>query len=213
MHAYAEWVRDFPFSSAFVQFAILGTLGELLPGWLRTRKLLTCTRTQLLGKILGWGLLGLLIKLGFLMMKGAAAAVIDHGLLPDSFRQGLGWALLGLLIKLGFLMMKGAAAAVIDHGLLPDSFRQGLGWALTVSVLTNLFFGPQMMFGHRLWDNVILRQRHWAGLEKAWWTLLWFWIPAHTVTFALPPDFQIGLAAAWSVVLGAILGSTNRKAR
>lgn len=177
MHAYAEWVRSCPFTSAFIQFAILGTLGELLPGWLKARKLIPCTRAQLLGKILGWGLLG-------------------------------------LLIKLGFLMMKGAAVTVIDHGLLPDSFRQGLGWAVTVSVLTNLFFGPQMMFGHRLWDNIILRQRNWAGLEKAWWTLLWFWIPAHTVTFALPVDYQIGLAAAWSVVLGVILGATSgRKAR
>jgi hypothetical protein len=70
-----------------------------------------------------------------------------------------------------------------------------------------------MMFGHRLWDNVILRQRNWIGLEKAWWTLIWFWIPAHTLTFSLPPDYQIGLAALWSIVLGVILGFTTRKGK
>jgi hypothetical protein len=38
------------------------------------------------------------------------------------------------------------------------------------------------------------------------WSLAWFWVPAHAVTFALPPDWRIGLAALWSVVLGLILG-------
>lgn len=174
--SYTAWVRELPFTSAFLQFAVLGTLGELLPWWLKHRRTLPCTRTQFMGKVLGWGLLG-------------------------------------LLIKLGFLMMKGATTATIEHGLLPESFRQGLGWAFSVSVLTNLFFGPQMMFGHRLWDNVILRQRNWIGLEKAWWTLIWFWIPAHTLTFSLPPDYQIGLAALWSIVLGVILGFTTRKGK
>jgi hypothetical protein len=41
--------------------------------------------------------------------------------------------------------------------------------------------------------------------------MIWFWIPAHTITFSLPTDFQIGLAALWSVVLGVILGFFNRK--
>jgi hypothetical protein len=42
-------------------------------------------------------------------------------------------------------------------------------------------------------------------------SLLWFWIPAHSVTFALPKPYQIGLAAIWSVALGIILGFYNRK--
>lgn len=171
---YTHWVTGHPWQSAFIQFLLLGTLGELLPGFLKRRSLkLPCTHTQLAGKLLAWGLLGLLIKLGFLMMKGAAAAVLDKGLLPGLFAQGLGYAFL-------------------------------------VSVITNLFFGPQMMFFHRLEDNIILRERNWAGLEKAWWTLIWFWIPAHTITFALPVDYQIGLAAIWSIVLGLILGLSRK---
>jgi hypothetical protein len=31
-------------------------------------------------------------------------------------------------------------------------------------------------------------------------------IPAHTITFSLPADYQIRLAALWSLALGLILG-------
>ena len=40
----------------------------------------------------------------------------------------------------------------------------------------------------------------------AWRTLIWFWIPAHTLTFSLAVDYQVGLAALWSLALGLILG-------
>lgn len=120
------------------------------------------------------------------------------------------WALLGIIIKYGFAGMKGFASALIEHRLLPAFVASGLGWAFAVSVLTNFFFGPQMMFFHRLEDNLILRRWDMAGLSTAWWTLLWFWIPAHTITFALPTEYQIGLAALWSIVLGLILGLAKK---
>ena len=107
----------------------------------------------------------------------------------------LAWAVLGLLIKYGFTGMKGATRALLDHQLLPSFCTGGLGWAFAVSLLTNLFFGPQMMFFHRLEDNLIAWKWDTTGLTTAWWTLIWFWIPAHTVTFMLPAEYQIGLAA------------------
>jgi hypothetical protein len=118
----------------------------------------------------------------------------------------LAWAVLGIVIKYGFAGMKGFTRALLDHQMLPSIFDSGVGWAFAVSVLTNVFFGPQMMLLHRLEDNLISWERNLAGLTTAWWTLLWFWIPAHTVTFSLPTEYQIGLAALWSVVLGVILG-------
>ena len=108
--------------------------------------------------------------------------------------------------------MKGFTRALLEHGFLPSVFGSGIGWAFAVSVLTNIFFGPQMMFFHRLEDNLILWKWNLKGMTTAWWTLLWFWIPAHTLTFALPPAFQIGLAALWGVVLGFILGFAKNKA-
>ncbi|RJP76048.1 MAG: hypothetical protein C4524_10715 [Candidatus Zixiibacteriota bacterium] len=170
MNGYAEWVSQNPLTSAALQFAILGTLGEVLSHSLRQRRIaLPCTAGQLYGKVAAW-------------------------------------ALLGIIIKAGFVGMRGFTIALLDHGLLPDWCGAGFGFALALSVLTNTFFGPQMMAFHRLEDNLILRQWNYNGLTKAWWTLLWFWIPAHTLTFSLPADYQIGLAALWSVALGLIMG-------
>jgi hypothetical protein len=175
METYTTWVAANPLLAAALQFALLGTLGELLSHLIITRRPgLPCTVPQLLAKMLGWAVLGVIIKYGFSGMKGFTRALVDHKLLP---------ALCGT----------------------------GLGWAFAVSVLTNIFFGPQMMAFHRLTDNLILRRSGFAGIQRAWWTLLWFWIPAHTLTFSLPLDYQVGLAAVWSVVLGIIMGLSAQK--
>ena len=120
------------------------------------------------------------------------------------------WALLGIVIKYGFAGMKGFTQALLDHNLLPSFLAGGIGWAFSVSALTNVFFGPQMMLFHRIEDNLIMREWSFSGIKKAWWTLIWFWIPAHTVTFSLPREYQIGLAALWSVALGIILGISKK---
>ncbi len=173
MNWYLSWVSDNPLISAAVQFAILGTFGELLSQVIRSRRFaLRCTLLQLIGKILAWGLLG-------------------------------------IIIKYGFAGMKGFVNALVEHNLLPFACSSGLARAFAVSVVTNLLFGPQMMAFHRLEENLIMRQWNWHGLQTAWLTLLWFWIPAHTLTFSLPKDYQIGLAALWSVVLGLIMGLTS----
>jgi hypothetical protein len=174
MQTYVQWVTQNPLLSAAIQFAILGTLGEIISFSIYRKKLaIPCTGLQLAGKILAW-------------------------------------ALLGIVIKYGFAGMKGFTRALLDHHLLPLFLGSGLGWAFAVSVFTNIFFGPQMMAFHRLEDNFILRQKGFAGITKAWKTLIWFWIPAHTITFMLPSDLQIGLAAAWSLVLGIIMGASKR---
>ncbi len=127
------------------------------------------------------------------------------------FAKIAAWALLGIVIKYGFTGMKGFTAALLEHEMLPQFLADGIGWAFAVSVLTNVFFGPQMMFFHRVEDNLILSEWNFKGMSTALWTLLWFWIPAHTLTFSLPGEWQIGLAALWSVVLGLILGLAKGK--
>jgi hypothetical protein len=170
VETYVTWVTTHPLLSAFVQFAVLGTLGEVVSASLRKKRAaLPCGPLRIGGKVLAWGVLGIIIKLGFTGMRGFASALLEHGFLP-----------------------RFAAA--------------GVGWAFALSALTNILFGPQMMFFHRLEDNLILWKWNMAGLPKAWASLIWFWIPAHTVTFSLPQEFQIGLAAVWSLALGIILG-------
>jgi hypothetical protein len=170
MNAYIQCVQTHPLLSASIQFAILGTLGEVLGASAARRKLaIPCTWFQLFLKVLAW-------------------------------------ALLGVIIKYGFVGMRGFTEALVHKGYLPAFMSQGVGFAFAMSTLTNVFFGPQMMAFHRVEDNLILGQRGFAGLERAIKTLVWFWIPAHTITFSLPVDYQIGLAALWGLVLGLILG-------
>jgi hypothetical protein len=177
MTAYAAWVAANPWLSAALQFALLGTLGEIVAASLRRRMpALPCSPLQLAAKVIAW-------------------------------------AVLGLVIKAGFTGMKGFTAALLEHGVLPAWCAAGFGHALALSVLTNVFFGPQMMAFHRWEDNLILGRRDWTGLTRAWLTLVWFWIPAHTITFSLPRDYQIGLAAVWGLVLGIILGWSGGERR
>ena len=42
-------------------------------------------------------------------------------------------------------------------------------------------------------------------------TIPFFWIPAHTITFLLPAEFQVLFAAMLSVVLGLILAVATLK--
>lgn len=172
MNSYRLWVLSHPFLSAAIQFGLLGTLGEMVAASLKHRRpVLPCTPLQLGFKVIAW-------------------------------------ALLGLVIKAGFVGMKGFTRALMDHHLLPSILASGFGWALTLSTLTNVFFGPQMMLFHRLEDNLILGRQGFDGMMPAIRTLGWFWIPAHTLTFSLPAEFQLGLAALWSLALGIILGLT-----
>ena len=175
MNSYRLWVQIHPFLSAAIQFGILGTLGEVVAASLRSRRpSLPCTPIQMLAKVLAW-------------------------------------ALLGLVIKAGFVGMKGFTQALLDHQMLPAFLGAGLGWAVALSTLTNVLFGPQMMLFHRLEDNLILGRHGFDGMVPALWTLVWFWIPAHTLTFCLPVEFQVGLAAIWSLVLGLILGWSDAR--
>lgn len=170
MDFYIAWVTANPLLSAAVQFALLGTFGEIISFTIQQRRLgLPGSGGQMIAKMFAW-------------------------------------AVLGIIIKYGFTGMRGFTRALLDHGLLPNFLGQGLGWAASVSILTNTFFGPQMMAFHRLEDNLILGQKGFAGITRAWATLIWFWIPAHTITFLMPVEIQIGLAAAWSLVLGIIMG-------
>lgn len=175
MDWYLSLVKAHPITSAMAQFAVLGTLGEVLSKWLIAGRLHS-----------PFGLRGTLLR-------------------------ALGWSALAVAIKYAFTGFVAFADGLVAHGLLPE--LGAFGKAFTVSLAMNLQFGPFLVIAHRLIDNAIDGRPNWAGLDKGFKSLLWFWVPAHTLTFMLPVDFRIGLAAVWSLALGLILGWYNKPAK
>lgn len=133
--------------------------------------------------------------------------------LKESIWKPIEWAFLAILIKAAFVGFNGFIDSLISYGLLPHHFSHQGSFlrAFGISVSMNVQFGVLLVLLHRILDYLPFGKTKWTNIHKGLYSLLWFWIPAHTVTFMLPKDFQIGLAAFWSVMLGLILGLFNRK--
>ena len=175
MNFYVELVKTYPIYSAMLQFALLGTLGDIVSKCLQQ------------GKI-------------FMPYKGVVI-----------FLKMLAWALIAITIKYAFVGYQGFVDSLVAYELLP---KLGLfGKAFTVSIAMNLQFGLFLVVFHRFLDNLIAQEKNWKNIDKSMWSLVWFWIPAHTLTFMLDKPYQIGLAAVWSVVLGIILGYYNKNSK
>lgn len=150
------------------------------------------------------------------------------------------WGFLGLTIKAAFIIFaKGVPpvlvylgmnniAAVMQGGLSVDKLLV----AFSISLAINTIYAPMMMTIHKITDiHIISHGGTIAGLfrvinveqimaELDWrkqWSFVFkktiplFWIPAHTITFLLPPDMQILFAALLGICLGLILAMASLK--
>jgi len=187
---------------SFVKFALLATLGEVI---------------------------GLRIKTGTYYQPG-------FGVLP----RAIVWGFLGLTIKLAFVIFAVGTPAFLAYMGMSDApmlMKQGFSMdklivAFSISAAMNLIYAPVMMTLHKITDMHILENggtvkgffkpilfgKHFVNLD---WNVQWnfifkktipfFWIPAHTFTFLLPPDFQVLFAALLGIALGTILAVAGMK--
>ena len=193
---YEIFNSDHGFVMAFIKFAILATSGELL---------------------------GLRIRTGNYFVSG-------FGFFP----RMIVWGFLGLAIKAAFMIFSAGVLPIVSYlgiknpsELLAGSFTaQKLLIAFCISLFLNMFFSPVLMTLHRITDTHIQKfngsliaifsiinvrsilkdtdwNMHWGFVLKK--TIPLFWIPAHTITFLLPAQFQILFAALLGIVLGIIL--------
>ena len=187
-----------PYIMAFFKFAILATLGEMLA--LRIREgVYNKKGFGVLPRMMVWGFLGMCIAMAMVIFKVGVPA----------FLGSLGWHDAATLF----------GAAEFSWGKL--------GIAFAVSVLMNSIFAPVMMTFHKCTDihitdnggtvRGLLRPMKMREIfaHKVNWDMQWnfvikktiplFWFPAHTITFILPPTFQVLFAALLGVALGLIL--------
>jgi hypothetical protein len=110
--------------------------------------------------------------------------------------KALEWAFLSIFIKIAFIGYEGFVSALVINRILPTSFAEDSFLnAVTRSASMNLQFGVFLVLFHRLLDNLILHAKNWKNVDKALYSPDWFLASSYTLTYLLPKDFQIGLAA------------------
>jgi len=178
------------------------------------------------------------VKVGLLATMGELLAVRigrgDWARPVGLWLKAVVWGFLGMSFTLTFEVFGNGVAAAGNHGYLPQA--AGL-WgqlvsALLTSALMNVCFAPVMMAFHRVTDTFIdLANGNFGGLGAVrltnvvghidWYTFIsfvvvrtipLFWIPAHTITFMLPPEFRVLFSALLSIALGAILSIAKKAA-
>jgi len=186
---FVSFTTDYPYIAGFLKFAILATMGDLLAYRMVTSE--WKIRKGFLFRVFIWGFLGMAIVLIFTIFGAGITAAMEKGVLP-----GVGCT---------------------------------IAFAFFTSAIMNLTFAPTMMGFHRLTDTYadlkFIEGRKNLKLDQVSDEIDWnnfisfvvlktipaFWIPAHTITFLLPPEYRVLMAAFLSIALGAILSFAKAK--
>jgi hypothetical protein len=200
---YMQFNKEHGMIMSFLKFALLATLGEIIALRIKTGNY-NEPGFGIVPRMIVWGFLGLAINLAFnIFATGAPAFLAYMGLKNAS--QAMSGSFSGLKLL--------------------DAF--------TISTTMNLIFAPVMMTLHKITDiHIIANGGKVSGLLKPIpfgpilkginWDVMWnfifkktipfFWIPAHTITFLLPPEFRVLFAALLGIALGLILAIGGQKA-
>lgn len=183
--------KGYPYIMGFIKFSVLATMGELL-----AIRIVSGRWSKPVGmpyKAILWGFFGMCIVLMFEIYLSGVTGAVSKGLL-----------------------------------FVGDGGSQTILTAFYVSAFMNLTFAPAFMAVHRMTDlcvdmicegkrdqialATIVNKIDWNGFIRfvVFKTVPFFWIPAHTITFMLPPEYRVLVAAYLSIALGAILSYARR---
>lgn len=182
---FAAVTRDHPFAMGFLKFALLATFGEYLKRRMAAGRWTGDPAATLLSRAAGWGLFGAWFAMVFPLFSAGVDALVAQSLWPAGPPLWIAFSKslwINVLGCFGWTMM-------LAHEWLNASIAASRPAALPA-------FGASL-------DPAV-----WFG--KIPWTILWFWLPAHTVTFSLPGEWRILAAAGLSVALGFLLSAAAR---
>ena len=185
---FVEATRAFPLTAGFIKIGLLGTMGELLGGRIALGRW-RLSGIRLWQRVLVWGVLGWVFTVVFPLFSFGVDGLLVKGLIP-----GEGLALAGAFWKSFFMNLIFAFPMMVSHRITDTLIERGQLFSIwpLVEVFTSID-----------WKNM---------LRIVGFSCLWFWIPAHTFTFMLLPEFRVVCAALLAVVLGCILGLAKKKA-
>lgn len=186
---FGKVVALIPYISGFFKVALLATLGELIKvrGKNGSWKM---PFGELIAKFIVWGFYGMLFTIAFKIFGVGVGGISGGPIWPFSF----------------------------ENETMNHIFK-----GFSISLWINLIFCYPMMMSHEYFNHVIAHKRLVGGEEffktlnaHAWGsflpkTIIFFWIPAHTVTFCLPANYQILMSAFLSLALGFILTISAKK--
>lgn len=186
---FVNFTTAHPYVSGFIKFGLLATMGEMLVVRLSTKQWKKAP--GFIWRVVVWGFLGMVITLIFSIFSGGVMSALDKGL----------------------LIGKGNTFA----------------FAFFTSLLMNMTFAPTMMAFHRYTDTYldlkfgdriaspsakqVIQKIDWHGFISfaIFKTIPLFWVPAHTITFLLPPEYRVLVAAFLSMALGLLLTVSKRQ--
>ena len=195
---YNDMNKEHGLIMSFIKFAVLATLGEIIGYRIKTGGY-QLSGFGILPRALVWGVLGLSIKAAFSIFSTGVPAFLVYCGLTDSVTS----------------MLPGASITGVK-----------IFTAFSISVVLNVLFAPLMMTFHKITDAQIeIYHGSWISIfkkpdfRKLLFSINWdvhygfvlmksipfFWIPAHTITFLLPPQHQVLFAALLGIMLGVIL--------
>ena len=200
--------------TSFLKFGLLSTMGESL-GLRIGEGVYNKPGFGILPRAIVWGFLGIGIKMAFVIFASGVPILLAH--------------YFGLQ----------TAVESMKQPDITDALEVGLGGsrlitAFAISTFMNLIFAPVFMTLHKITDVHIINNKgklkgflspipfgkifpslnwfvQWDFVFKR--TIPFFWIPAHTLTFLLPPQYRLVFAAILGVVLGMLLALAAQKSR
>jgi len=178
--------NNYPYLMGMIELGLLGTMGDLL-GTKITKGKWNISELKINQVILIWSFIGILFTIAFPIYSFGVEGLLDKGLLPGK-----------------------------DSAILTSFWKSFL--------MNSLFAFPMMVtnrFLHKLIDSNKLfavwpviktfKKMDWQKLfQVVAPTCLWFWTPVNTITFLLPSEFRVISGALLAIVLGFILGLTNK---
>jgi hypothetical protein len=185
-----------PYMMGFIKTALLASMGERLVVRIRSGHYFSDKGFIL--KFIVWGFLGMVFVVIFKIFAEGITAAQTSNLLP-----------------------------IIESPIWVGRFLT----AFMISLFMNLCFAPAFMLLHRYTDLYIeLSEGNLKDFKKLnlkyvthqidfnvfihfviLKTIPFFWIPAHTVTFLLPENYRVLMAAYLSIALGLILTVAKHK--
>lgn len=195
---YNDMNREHGLIMSFLKFAVLATLGEVIGYRIKTGGY-RLSRFGIVPRAIVWGIIGISIKAAFVIFStGVPSFLVYCGLTDSTTSMITGAPITGLKVFTAF----------------------------SISLVLNVLFAPLMMTFHKVTDAHIVSYQgslvsiiRFPKFRKILFNINWdvhygfvlmksipfFWIPAHTITFLLPPQHQVLFAALLGIMLGVIL--------